>query len=253
MRYLGGKYYVAKHIAKHINGHSGKVFLEPFMGSCWVTVRADYPCRIAGDLHSELVCLYQKVVHEGWEPPDYISKDEYDDIRAHKTSKYPPELVAFAGFGSAFGGSYFRKYAGSIYAGRSRRSILRKAEKLKDVQFFSSDYRDLRPKGCVIYCDPPYDGCYMYRITGVRGNGSFDSQEFWSIMDEWSEDNLVFISELEAPQDYECLMDVPIKASVRTKEGCSVRWEKLFRKPTKATLLQEELDIQSYILAWKRS
>lgn len=240
MRYLGGKYYVAKHIVKYINGHPGSVYLEPFMGSCWVTAKAKYKHRIAGDIHDELVSLFRKI-QQGWEPPEFISEEEYNDIRANKrTDKYPPELIAFAGFGCAFGGSYFRQYAGDIYAGRSRRSILKKMKKLQDVRFYCADYKSLNPKGCIIYCDPPYEDSYRFRITKVVGNGSFDHKEFWDIMSRWSENNLVFISELEAPGGYECLMNVPIKASVRTKEGCSTRWEKLFCKNMDAELIQED-------------
>lgn len=251
MRYLGGKYYVAKHIAKYLNGHPGSIYLEPFMGSCWVTVRVHYLHRIVGDLHDELVTLYHKVTHEGWIPP-FVSKETYDDIRANKTNgKYPPELVAFAGFGCAFGGSYFRKYAGEIYPPRSKRSLLKKAKQLQDVRFFTSDYRHLNPTGCVIYCDPPYDGKYSYRITGIRGNGSFDNGEFWDIMDQWSEKNLVFVSELESPDSWECVMEVPVKASLRTKEGCSTRIEKLFVRGRNAELVQEDTIDPLHILGVK--
>lgn len=255
MRYLGGKYYVAKYIAQYINGHDGNVYIEPFMGSCWVTVQSNYKHRIVGDLHHELVSLYHKV-QQGWIPPEFISKEEYEDIRANKTtSKYPPELVAFAGFGSAFGGSYFRKYAGEIYAARSQRSLLKKKKKLQDVKFFCADYVELNPKGCIIYCDPPYEGCYTFRITGRRGNGSFDNNEFWETMNRWSEENLVFVSELDAPTGWDCVMNVPIKASVRTKEGCSTRWEKLFCKNKKVKLIKEDTINPLHILGvpptWK--
>ena len=33
MRYLGGKYFVAKHIAEHLNSHECSTYLDPFMGS----------------------------------------------------------------------------------------------------------------------------------------------------------------------------------------------------------------------------
>lgn len=240
MRYLGGKYFTAKHIAQHVNGQNGTIFLEPFMGSCWVTAQIDYPHRIAGDIHKELVIMYYKAVYQGWIPPEHITKEEYDDIRANKTTdKYPPELIAFAAFGCTFGGSCWRKYAGDRIAA-SKRSILKKVQKLENVSFFVADYRDLRPCGCVIYCDPPYAGKYTYRITGVKGNGQFDHSEFWKIMDDWSQENMVFISELEAPEGYECLMSVTRKACVRTKEGCLERNEKLFCKNKHVILNQDQ-------------
>lgn len=245
MRYLGGKYFVAKQIAEHLNSCECPVYLEPFMGSCWVTAKVKHATRLAGDGHKEIVCLYHRVVNEGWLPPEHVSEEEYASIRSQRFQEerdYPPELMAFVGFGCAFGGSYFRKYAGEIYAARSKRSILKKAKHLQGTKFFTADYRDLNPSGCLIYCDPPYDGKYSYRITGSHGNGSFDNNEFWEIMDEWSEANVVYISELSAPEEYECVMDVSVKACVRTKEGCPVRHEKLFCKSQNLKLPLEDRD-----------
>jgi DNA adenine methylase len=237
MRYLGGKYYVAKQIAHLVNNHQGSVYLEPFMGSCWVTAKANYPVRLAGDVHDDLVHLYHRVVHDEWSPPDEITKEEYEDIRVHRRDEtYPPELTAFAGFGCAFAGSYFRKYAGPEYAARSKRSILKKAKALVGTQFFIADYRDLSPHGCIIYCDPPYEGQYGYRFAHEIGNPVFNSKEFWEIMSAWKEHNLLFVSESVAPADYECVMEVSLPASIRTKAGCTPRIERLFRAGSEANL-----------------
>lgn len=237
MRYLGGKFKASPHIAKIINQHAlaGNVYLEPFMGSCWVTRLVQFQHRIAADLHDELVQMFIKL-QQGWVPPN-ITEDEYNEIRAHKSQKYPKELVAFAGFGCAFAGSYFRKYAGEIHPARSRRSLLKKMEHLQDVHFLSTDYRKLKPRGCVIYCDPPYSDSFGFRITGIRGNGSFDTCEFWEIMREWSDINLVFISEIKAPDDFDCVMELPIKSGVRTTRGHEIRVEKLFCKKKNVQLL----------------
>lgn len=238
MKYLGGKFKVAKEISAVINKSDGNVYLEPFMGSCWVTAKIDLQHRIAGDLHDEVVELYHSV-QNGWIPPETLSKTEYDHIRANRCSGiYPKNLIAFAAFGCAFAGSCWRKYAGEEYAAKAKRSILKKAPSLQNVTYFSSDYRDLNPNGCVIYCDPPYaDVSYGYRITGKIGNGSFDTTEFWEIMNKWSESNLVYVSEYKAPADYVCLMEKSIKSGVRTKNGHEVRIERLFCKQTGAKLL----------------
>lgn len=248
MRYLGGKFRVSKHIAEVVNQHDGNVYLEPFMGSCWVTRLIKYKHRIAGDVHEELVEMFRKL-QEGWEPPDHITKEEYDDIRANKIGKYPKELVAFAGFGCAFAGSYFRKYAGEIHPARSKRSVLKKIKDLMDVHFFVDDYRNLKPKGCIIYCDPPYEDSYGFRITGVIGNGKFDNDEFWDVMRSWSKDNVVYISENKAPDDFECVLEVPVKSGVRTTNGCETRIERLFHKPTDTELLNLDI-VEPKTLIW---
>ena len=224
---------MARHIAEHLNSHECSTYLEPFMGSCWVTAKVKHKTRLAGDAHNEIVCLYHRVVNEGWEPPEHISEDEYKSMRAQRFQEerdYSPEMMAFVGFGCAYGGAYFRMYAGESYAGRSKRSILKKSKHLEGVQFFTADYKDLNPSGCLVYCDPPYDGKYSYRISGRRGNGEFNTDEFWGVMDQWSENNVVYISELSAPEGYECVMDVAVTSCIRSKDGCTKRHEKLFCK-----------------------
>lgn len=240
MKYLGGKFQAASSIAQIINKQQGTVYLEPFMGSCWVTAKVNIKNRFAGDLHDEVVELYNSVKN-GWIPPDSLSKEEYDHIRANRTSGiYPKNLMAFAAFGCAFAGSCWRKYAGEDMAGKAKRSILKKAEYLKDVNYFSSDYKELNPKGCIIYCDPPYANSFGYRITGTIGNGKFNSEEFWEIMNKWSEDNFVFVSEYKAPSEFECVMEKPTRVRVRTKNGQELRMDRLFHKKTNAKLINLE-------------
>ena len=238
MKYLGGKFQAATAIASVINNQEGSVYLEPFMGSCWVTAKVNIKNRLAGDLHDEVVELYH-TVQNGWLPPDKLSKVEYDDIRANRTAGiYPKNLMAFAAFGCAFAGSCWRKYAGEDMAAKAKKSILKKAEFLEDVKYFSCDYRDLDPKGCVIYCDPPYANSYGYRITGTIGNGKFDSEEFWSIMEKWSEKNSVFVSEYKAPNQFKCILEKPTRSRVFTKNGQEIRIERLFHKESNAELIQ---------------
>lgn len=237
MKYLGGKFKVAKEIASVINQSNGNVYLEPFMGSCWVTSKINKQHRFAGDLHDEVVEMYHSVKN-GWVPPDQLSKKEYDHMRENRCSGlYPKNLLAFAAFGCAFAGSCWRKYAGEQYAAKAKKSILNKSESLKDVTYFTSDYRSLNPSGCIIYCDPPYANSYGFRITGTIGNGKFDTKEFWDIMHNWAERNLVYVSEYIAPEGFDCVMQKAIKSGVRTKNGHETRIEKLFCKQNSVKLL----------------
>lgn len=67
----------------------------------------------------------------------------------------------------------------------------------------TADYRQLKMKGCIVYCDPPYRNNaftneYFY---------NFDSDEFWRIAEEWSKDNYVFVSEYIAPPGWVCIWE----------------------------------------------
>lgn len=247
MRYLGGKFKIAKDVAKLINSHKGFYYLEPFMGSCWVTAEVKFPQRIAGDIHDEIVELYH-TVQNGWLPPETLTKEEFEDIRANRTTnKYPKQLIAFVGFGCAFAGSYWRSYAGEIYASRSKKSVLKKAEHLKDVKYFCSDYKDLNPSGCVIYCDPPYSDSFSYRITGIKGNGKFNNKEFWELMEKWAENNIVYVSEYQAPDSFNCVFEKEVTMGVRTLKGNEKRTERVFCKNTNPKLRQESADIREVL------
>lgn len=73
---------------------------------------------------------------------------------------------------------------------------------LKNAQFICRDYKDvIIPKGSVVYADPSYNSTTGY------GNSKFNTNEFWNYMRTISNDNLVFVSELEAPNDFECIWE----------------------------------------------
>jgi DNA adenine methylase len=227
MRYLGGKCNIAKDIAEIVNVNPGN-YLEPFMGACWVTKEIDKAVRLAGDIHGEIVHLFHEL-NNGWMPPSHMTKDEYNDIRSSRnTDKYPKHLTGFALAGCAHYGGWARTFAGEKYVEGAKNSLLRKKAKLSGVRFFVNDYKTILPKNHVIYCDPPYSNSYGYRINGKVGNGSFNTDEFWSIMREWSKNNLVFVSEQIGPSDFEVVYEKNVKSGVRIKDKCLVRTEKLF-------------------------
>lgn len=103
MRYMGSKSGFAKVLLKQITPYrkNGQWWVEPFCGSCSVT---QYVAgnRIASDNHPYLIAMW-KALQNGWIPPFHVSKDEYIHIKSNKDD-YPPELVAFVGFGCDYGG-----------------------------------------------------------------------------------------------------------------------------------------------------
>lgn len=74
------------------------------------------------------------------------------------------------------------------------------------------------PKGSVIYCDPPYKGTKCGRYDG------FDSERFH----EWArEQDNIFISEYQMPDDFICLQDKR-KLLLSTSTGSSHTTERLY-------------------------
>ena len=75
-----------------------------------------------------------------------------------------------------------------------------------------------------IICDPPYQGTTTYKTD------KFNHPNFWEWCRFMSSNNIVFISEYTAPQDFQCVWEGEIQtnfASQRKKAKQSI--EKLFK------------------------
>ena len=72
-------------------------------------------------------------------------------------------------------------------------------------------------------CDPPYQGATKYK-------DSFDHEKFWDWCREKArEGHSVFVSEYNAPDDFECLWEKEIVSSLTKNTGEKKATEKLFR------------------------
>lgn len=105
------------------------------------------------------------------------------------------------------------------------RNLSEQIPKIMDVEFLCGDYRNNKYadlKGAVIYCDPPYQGTTKYATD------SFDYDAFWDWCRKMSKDNYVFVSEYNAPDDFECIWSKGVTTSLKVHEHEN-RTEKLFR------------------------
>lgn len=244
MQYQGGKSRIAKDIAKIINAVSGRKvknrscistnyeyvggdsFVSLFCGSCAVESKVKgYSRIILNDKHYYLTALL-KGVQNGYNLPEYVSEEQYKNVRNNKDND--PILAGFVGFGCSFGGKWFGGYArnktGTNYALQSKKSLLRDMATLMDAEIICSDYRHVAiPENAVIYADPPYNGTTGY-------GEKFNSNEFWDYMRLLAESgHTVFISELEAPQDFVCVWQKQFTRTLdRNKSNQFKTIEKLF-------------------------
>ena len=225
MRYQGGKSRIAASIALAIERErereSNGRLISLFCGSCAVESKLapHFKSVICNDNHKYLVALWQ-ALQDGYELPEVISEQAYKSIREHKDDN--PALTGFVGFGCSFGGKFFGGYArnktGTNYAAQSKRSILKDFTNLQNATFTCNDYKDV-----VVYADPPYSN-----TTGYT-SGKFNSEEFWDYMRQIGKDNQVFISELEAPDDFVCVWERPFTRTLdRNKNNQFKVVEKLF-------------------------
>ena len=116
------------------------------------------------------------------------------------------------------GSTRFRNY----YA-EAKNNILQQAENLKDTSFFVCDYSEVRDiKGCLIYCDPPYEGTKQYSNAT-----NFDYAQFWQFCRELSKDNIVVVSEQNAPDDFTEIWRQDVSRSIKPNDK-SKATEKLY-------------------------
>tara|TARA_R110002020_G_scaffold183213_3_gene379344 strand:+ start:646 stop:1365 length:720 start_codon:yes stop_codon:yes gene_type:complete len=224
--YLGGKSRIYKKLINFMEAERRKdmTWVEPFMGSGKVLFNVKGP-RIGNDINHELIALF-KAIQDGYEPPISISEEEYNYIKKNQ-SLFNDPLKGFVSIACAFGGqrwgSYARNKKGDNYALRSSNQLLKHKHKYKGVDLYSCNYKDLSiPSSSLIYCDPPYINTAGYGFE-------FNHEEFYDwCREKVKEGHLVFISEYQAPKDFECVWSKKVLVSV-AQSKINYKEEKLFR------------------------
>ena len=166
------------------------------------------------------------------EYPKEISYEHYSDVRANK-GKYPDWCVGYVGFLASYNGRFFDGgYAKTVisktgvtrnYYREAKDNIFKQLPDVVGIKFACLDYSDAKPHDMIVYCDIPYFGTKQYSTSK-----DFDHEKFWNIVREWSKNNIVFVSEEHAPDDFECVWQQEIiRTQDNTKRTKAV--EKLFR------------------------
>ncbi len=222
MRYNGGKSRLAKRIVDAILTDlffegltEWDTCIEPFMGGGAITTELapHFPNYTANDVHEDVIILF-KAVQEGWVPPDNMTEEDYNEIKADYLAN--PEaksaLRTFAGYACSWGGMWFSSYAKdkddgevSKYVGQGYRSLLRATPKIQHVNFVIGDYERFDPgEGTVVYCDPPYAN-----TAGYKAAGEFDNDRFWEVAERWSRQGArVYVSEFTAPDHWDTVINI---------------------------------------------
>ena len=61
-------------------------------------------------------------------------------------------------------------------------------------------YNNINCEKALIYCDPPYKDTKQYGTS--KG---FNHDEFWQWVRDMSKNNIVVVSEQQAPEDFKCI------------------------------------------------
>jgi len=216
INYQGGKSRLGKHIygaildvEKEFNKTSEPLpYFEPFCGMLGVMRHfakdeGSNRSLSACDKNDDLVQML-RAVQRGWQPPKTCSAEEFHKLKYSKRSSFKR---TFIGFACSYSGMFFSGFRGKYWDNpnyplenanrnvKAFRAILQKVTFCKKGQSYDS----FKPKGKLIYCDPPY-------VNNDLGQSNkffyFDDEPFWNTMREWSQTNIVLISNSSAPSDF---------------------------------------------------
>lgn len=217
MKCTGSKEQIASELLPIIHGYiimnNIDTYIEPFVGGCNIIDKVQCKNKIGYDNNEFIIKLFNhlKSIDDGSDIPEEISREQYMDFRAHYNAKdktYPDWLLAAIGLltnknGEMFNNGKISKHFNTNDYIENRNEILEQIKSLHDVELKFSDYRELKPKNSLIYCDAPYSG--KNEVDSVTKE--FNHKEFWDIMREWSKDNIVLISENKAPSDFDIIWE----------------------------------------------
>lgn len=218
MKYMGSKARLAKEFSSIMISNQydkNRWYIEPFAGGMNLICNIEWGNRIANDINFYLIEMWKELVR-GW-IPEKITREIYNDIKSNY-DKYPPYLVGWVGFNCSYCGKWFGGFAGETktsigtirdYQVEAFKNIMKQIPKMKDVVFLNKQYYELEfPPNSIIYCDPPYKG-----TTGYVNK--FDHEHFWQwVRDISQQGNDVFISEYNAPDDFNCIWQKEVKSSL---------------------------------------
>ena len=181
--------------------------------------------------NSKIIETYDKI-------KNFISKEEYSNVREcfnNHQNLYEDWHIGAVGFLASYNGRWFDGgYAKPVYEKtktglryrdyyrEAKDNLLKQATDLKGIAFSVCDYKEAYPNGFVIYCDPPYNN-----TTGYENSKNFDFEEFWNTMNKWSENNIVLVSELNAPENWISIWSKEVVRSLNARDK-SVAVENLF-------------------------
>lgn len=235
MKYMGSKARFANEILAIVLNErkEGQWYIEPFCGGCNTLDKVEGK-RMGFDINSHLIAMWRALI-SGDYVPKKITRSYYDAVKK-SPNDYPSCIVGWVGFNCSYSGKFFGGFAGDTktklgtirdYQGEAIRNVMKQVDKLKGVLFGSRSYRDIiLPVDSIIYCDPPYSNTTTY-------SECFDNDAFW----RWARiaaemGHTVFVSEYDAPVDFECVWTHQAKSSLSANGrygGSKESTERLFR------------------------
>jgi len=231
MKYMGSKARIAKHILPIIlaDREKGQWYVEPFVGGANMIDKVDGN-RIGSDVNHYLIEALKLIQFDpSLLPNNNIYFNENDYQYAKKYGMESDGMQGYVGFALSYSGKWWGGWCRDgknkrDYVAEAFRNAKKQSPKLKGIIFKISNYFDLvLPQKSVIYCDPPYKGATKYK-------DNFDHSRFWQwCRNKAEQGHTLFVSEYNAPDDFECVWQKEIVSSLTKNTGAKKGIEKLFK------------------------
>ena len=228
MKYMGSKRRIAKYILPIMLAEKKpeQWWVEPFVGGGNVIDKVAGN-RIGADLDhyaiDALISIRDCVLDLPKNNSEF-TEDDYKKLKENDDYKYKGYAGFSFGFGSRWLATWRKDKDMRDYVKQSYNSAIKQSPLLQGVILVNQGYLDLKiPDNSVIYCDPPYYSTYGY-------TNKIDHVVFWEwVRTKSKEGHKVFVSEYNAPNDFECIWQKEIANFIKTSNNAI---EKLFRIKT---------------------
>lgn len=232
MKYMGSKRRIAKHLipimVEAAKEKNITTWVEPFVGGGNMIDKVpDSFTRIGYDLNPHTICAMIDIRDNPEQLPDYFSKEDRDKHKKGDAASLLSWACIVTSFGGDLSGGYAREKGSdeTTFCGYGKRNALKQSPLIQDVGFICDSYENLDFENCLIYCDPPYQNTSGYKT------GDFDHDKFFDWCRNQAKKNLVFVSEYNAPDDFEEVWRGEIKTNFASsrKKATHNAVEKLFK------------------------
>lgn len=229
MKYMGSKNRIAKHLLPimlaECEKHGITKWVEPFVGGANMIDKVpDSFERVGYDLNDHAIHALIDIRDNVEGLPESVSEEEYKSYKGRDAESVTSWVRIACAYGGFFG-NVMARGGGRNYAQEAKRNALKQSPKIQGVDFICDSYENLSFSNCLIYCDPPYAGTSGYKI------GAFDHDKFFDWCRQQAKNNIVFVSEYNAPDDFECVWQGEIKTNFASQRKTATHnaVEKLFK------------------------
>lgn len=232
MKYMGSKNRIAKHLLPimlaECEKHGITKWVEPFVGGANMIDKVpDTFERIGYDLNPHTIAALIGIRDHVEEFPLLITREQYYSIKGSQPNPITSLIRFELSFGAVFESTFTiddKRKGRKNRTEQARLNIIKQSPKIQNVQFICDSYENLNFDNCLIYCDPPYQGTTGYKT------GAFDHDKFFEWCREQAKKNVVFVSEYNAPEDFECVWQGEVKTNFASQRKSATHnaIEKLF-------------------------